>query len=90
MPATIHVTDTVGTPFCVASEDGTKLYAAIFEHLRMHTVVEVSFTGVTRLTTAFLNAAIGQAYGEFSADEIREYLRVAGLDEQGLSRRLSS
>ena len=47
--------------------------------------VEVSFAGVTRLTTAFLNAAIGQAYGEFSADEIREYLRVSGLDQQDLS-----
>jgi len=36
--------------------------------------VVISFSGVTRLTTAFLNAAVGRLYGELTADQIREHL----------------
>ena len=85
MSVVIRVIEVVGTPFCVATEDGTKLYQAIFEYLSRRSPVEVSFRGVTRLTTAFLNAAIGQAYGEFTEDDIRHFLQVSGLDERGLS-----
>jgi hypothetical protein len=85
MSARIEVSALIGSPFCVASEDGARVYYAIYEHLHRNEPVEVSFAGVRRLTTAFLNAAIGQAYNEFSEDHIREYLHVSDLDEKGLS-----
>ena len=85
MSARIEVLTLVGSPFCVASEDGARLYDAIYQRLHQDQTVEVSFSGVRRLTTAFLNAAIGQAYNEFSEDQIRKHLRVSDLDEKGLS-----
>lgn len=36
--------------------------------------MEISFFGITRMTTAFLNAAIGQLYGEFDESEIKSHL----------------
>jgi hypothetical protein len=85
MSVRIEVLTLIGSPFCVASEDGARLYEAIYAQLRQDELVEVSFAGVRRLTTAFLNAAIGQAYNEFSEDHIRNHLRVSDLDEKGLS-----
>lgn len=85
MPAKIAVADLIGSRYGVASDDGARLYEAIHKHLSFNEDVEVSFVGITRLTTAFLNAAIGQAYNEFSEDFIRNHLKVSDLDEQGLS-----
>ena len=34
----------------------------------------LSFSGITRITTAFLNAAVGQLYSEFSEQDIRARL----------------
>jgi uncharacterized protein DUF4325 len=85
MMTKIEVANLIGTPFCVASEDGARLYDAIFQQLKANQPVEVSFLGVTRLTTAFLNAGIGQAYNEFTEDHIRNYLRVSNIDEKGTS-----
>jgi STAS-like domain of unknown function (DUF4325) len=85
MTAEIQVTQLIGTPFCVASEDGARLYDTIFQHLKANEPVNVSFSGVTRMTTAFLNAGIGQAYNEFTEEHIRKYLHVSSMDEKGTS-----
>jgi len=52
--------------------------------------VTVSFLNVSSLTSAFLNAAIGQLYGSFSENEIRSKLKVADLepDDRELLKRV--
>ena len=58
----------------MSATDGHKVY----EHVRKGVIdgdrVSLSFSGITRMTTAFLNAAVGQLYGEFSETEIRKHL----------------
>ena len=44
----------------------------------------LSFMNVTSLTSAFLNAAIGQLYGEFSEEEIRAKLTVKDMEQDDL------
>ena len=56
----LSVTTEAGTAICVAVEDGHKLHNAIAEGLSAGVPVVVSFAGVKRLTTAFLNVAFGQ------------------------------
>lgn len=81
---TIIVKTLVG-PLCVSADDGQKLHDAIAEVLRAKRRVSVNFEGVSILISAFLNAAIGQLYGEFAEDVIRENLGVAGLGPEDLT-----
>ncbi len=78
----INVTDVIGTGFCVASGDGQKVYEKIAEAFRANGKVELSFSEVTDLTSAFLNAAIGQLYGKFSEEFIRENLSFKDLAKE--------
>ncbi len=75
----------VGNLLCVASDDGQKVYDRIAMALRDGQNVIVSFHNVTSLTSAFLNAAIGQLYGSFSADQIRAKRQVKDMAAEDLA-----
>ncbi|WP_172745781.1 STAS-like domain-containing protein [Neorhizobium sp. T7_12] len=68
---TIRISEIVGSGVCVTSEDGQRVYLALYDAFNAGKRVKLSFSGVTRMTTAFLNAAVGQLYGEFSEADIR-------------------
>lgn len=76
----VSVFEVVGSSLCVASGDGQKVYERLAAALRRDRGVSLSFRNVTTLTSAFLNAAIGQLYGEFKEDQVRELLRVEDMD----------
>ena len=86
----LSVFEIVGSPLCVAASDGQKVYerlAAIFLEGRQATL---SFHHITTLTSAFLNAAVGQLYGRFSEEQIRALLAVQDMqsDDLGLLKRV--
>jgi hypothetical protein len=76
----LSVFEIVGSGLCVASDDGQKVFARIAAAIREGQKVKVSFLNVSSLTSAFLNAAIGQLYGSFSAEEIRARLAVKDME----------
>lgn len=80
----IDVAETVGSHLCVASEDGHKVHDRLAGFLQKPETVTVSFRGVRRLTTAFLNAAIGQLYNEFTEEHVRRHVQIAHIDDQSL------
>lgn len=72
---------------CVAASDGQRVHEEIYEIIRNGDRVELSFEGVSRITTAFLNAAVGQLYGEFSETQLRQHLAPPiDADDWHLSR----
>ncbi|RIJ65154.1 DUF4325 domain-containing protein [Brevundimonas sp. LPMIX5] len=73
-PVRVSITEIVGSSICVSIDDGNRLHEQIIEHIHKHRPVALSFYGVNRLTTAFLNAAVGQLYNEFTEDEVRARL----------------
>ena len=73
----ISIFEVVGSPLCVASGDGQKVYARLAAAIREKRSVALSFRNVGTLTSAFLNTAIGQLYGEFS-EEKYSYLSTSG------------
>ena len=81
----ISLYEVVGGPFCVASDDGQKIYDRIAAALEADRGVALSFHNVTALTWAFLNAAIGQLYGTFSEKRIRSLLKVEDAEPDALS-----
>jgi hypothetical protein len=76
-PVSLSIVDIVGSGLCIASDDGQKVYDAIAAELRAGNRVRMSFKNVEALTSAFLNVAFGQLYGEFSEQQIKAGLSVA-------------
>lgn len=75
----------VGSPLCVASGDGQKVCNRLEAALKEGRTVTLSFRNITTLTSAFLNAAIGQLYGIFSEEEIRSLLKVQDMEQDDLA-----
>ena len=80
----LNVFEIIGSPLCVASDDGQKVYERIQKALIQGRSVTLSFMNVTSLTSAFLNAAVGQLYGESSEEEIRAKLTVRDMEPDDL------
>ncbi len=78
----LSVFEIVGSSLCVASDDGQKVHDRIAAALRQGMRVTVSFQNVTSLTSAFLNAAIGQLYGAFTEGEIRAKIKVQDMEPE--------
>jgi len=81
----LSVFEIVGNPLCVASDDGQKVHDRIATALKEGHTVSLSFLNVTSITSAFLNAAIGQLYGEFAEDAIRARLQASDMAQDDLA-----
>lgn len=81
----ISIFEIVGSPLCVASDDGQKVYDRLDAALKANRIVALSFHNVTTLTSAFLNAAIGQLYGTFSEEQVRDQLKVEDMEQDDLA-----
>ena len=81
----ISLFEVVGSPFCVASDDGQKVHKHLDAALRANQEVVLSFHNITALTTPFLTAAIGELYGTFSEEEIRSLLKVEDIAPDDLA-----
>ena len=80
----ISLFEFVGSPFCVASDDGQKVHKHLDAALRANQDVVLSFHNVTALTTPFLTAAVGELYGTFSEEKIHSLLKVADIEQDDL------
>ena len=78
----ISVFEVVGSPLCVASDDGQKVHDRLAAILSAGRGVVLSFHNVSTLTSAFLNAAIGQLYGNFDEEHIRSLLKVEEMEPE--------
>lgn len=87
---TISIFEVIGSPLCVASSDGQKIYDRLAAALKEGHSTILSFHNVSTLTSAFLNAAIGQLYGHFSEEQIRKLLTVKDIepDDMALLKRV--
>lgn len=81
----LSVFEIIGSPLCVASGDGQKVHDRLAAALKEGRGVTLSFHNVTTLTSAFLNAAIGQLYGAFSEEQIRALLKVQDMQPDDLA-----
>ena len=88
----ISMFDLVGSPICVASDDGDRVYKHLDAALKADQGVVLSFHNVTALTGAFLSTAIGQLYGTFSEEKIHSLLKIedAGRTDLALLRSVTN
>jgi hypothetical protein len=78
----IIVAEIAGADCCVAACDGQKVHDRIVVALSENKEVELSFTGASDITPAFLYSAVGQLYGSFSAELIESNLSFTNMLEE--------
>jgi hypothetical protein len=85
---TIRVSRIIGGPICVTVDDGQKVFDILHQAITDNVRLEVSFEGIDLIISAFLNIAIGQLYGDFTAEQIDSMLSYTHLaeDDKGLLR----
>jgi len=82
---TVRLYDIVGNSFCVAADDGQKVYLYIKEALSQSKLVAISFQNVEMITTAFLNTAVGQLYNkEFSYELLSQSLSIVDAEDDDI------
>ena len=84
-PITVSVYETIGSQYCVASSDGQRIFDRIVSAFTEELDICLSFKNVTSLTSAFLNAAIGQLYGRYEVKIIQKLLTIVDIDPTDLS-----
>jgi hypothetical protein len=81
----VRVFDIVGGPLCTSSDDGQLVHDRIAPLLREGKRVALSFAQIDTVISAFLNGAIGQLYGEFKEEQIRDRLAVRDMAPEDLA-----
>lgn len=80
----IKISVLIGSRLCISAQDGQRVYDKIAESIKAGKQVTVSFENIKMLVSLFLNVAIGQLYGTFEEETIREQLKVKGLEQDDL------
>lgn len=78
------VKNIIDSDIAVATDAGDKVFNEIVYHLSKQHAVILDFNEITILTTAFLNAAIGQLYSNdsFSSDFLNDNLKVINVQSE--------
>jgi hypothetical protein len=75
----IKINEVIGGNFAVTTDDGNLVFQLLDKNLAEKTKTKLDFSDVIVLTTAFLNAAIGQLYSKYKSDEISPYLKLINV-----------
>lgn len=78
---TILITDFVTFKQGVTPDEGTPIYDKIVESFQQGESVCLDFTGITLMTTAFLNVVIGTLYKDYTSKQLKDILTFKGLNE---------
>lgn len=78
------VKNIIDSDIAVATDAGDKVFNEIVFHLSKKQPITLDFNDITILTTAFLNAAIGQLYSNesFSSEFLNDYLKVINVQSE--------
>lgn len=75
----IIVKDIIGSNKAVSSEKGEIVFKAIDSSLSQSENIILDFENIELMTTAFLNAAIGQLYSKYTGKQLNDHLRPINL-----------
>lgn len=79
----IHIRSFISSNMAISPEDGEKLFEEICKTLKEDKQVELDFSKIDILVSAFLNSSIGKLYGTKFKDAFdREQIIFSNLSEQ--------
>lgn len=71
----------------VTPDEGKPINEEIRKCIELKELVEIDFSGVELMTTAFLNIVIGDLYKDYSSDTLKSMLKITNV-EVGDARRI--
>ncbi|MBY0486130.1 MAG: STAS-like domain-containing protein [Flavobacteriaceae bacterium] len=77
------IKDIINSELAVSTENGNKVFEIVDSYLQKKEKVELDFSGITIMITAFLNAAIGSLYSkkEYTGEFLNEYLKLENVEK---------
>lgn len=78
MSTVINIKDVLKTDLAVGDEKGKYIFSLIQNSMSDGKEVVIDFSGITSLTTAFLNYAIGELYTLKSPEELNKLIKIDG------------
>ena len=82
---TLKLSDHIALDIAMSSDEGDKINVLIRTALEKAEKVILDFSDINIMTTAFLNAAIGQLYKDFSSDILKRRLSVVNLKDSDIT-----
>lgn len=73
------VREIIKSDVAVSTDDGDLVFAEINKALSLGQSVELDFSGIQILITAFLNAAIGRLYSKYDSDQLNAMLKLINV-----------
>lgn len=81
----LKISKEINNSLAVSSDDGNKIFRIIVPMLRNGETLELDFEGIDIMTSAFLNAAIGQLYSEFKSEQLNSLLKLVNVADEDRS-----
>lgn len=66
----------------VSSDDGDLIFNKITTLIKQGKTVELNFEGISIITTAFLNSAIGQLYSLYNSEQLNSFIKITNVAEE--------
>jgi len=78
----LNISNLIGRETAVSSDDGEIVFLQILESLKSGSIVELDFSNITLLTTAFLNSAIAPLYNIYTSEQLNVNLKLTNVEEE--------
>ena len=75
----IRISDEIESISAISVDDGIIIFSKIDKSLNLEVKVNLDFQDINFMTTAFINAAIGQLFGKYSDEFLQENLKFLNL-----------
>ena len=79
MDKRLIVRDIVGGDSAVSTDSGTLVFKQLQQEFASENTVVLDFSGIELMTTAFLNAAIGQLYSTRLSNQLNRLLKLENV-----------
>ncbi|MDD3003535.1 STAS-like domain-containing protein [Flavobacterium sp.] len=78
----IKINEVIGGNFAVTTDDGNLVFNLLDKDLEQKKEIKLDFSEIIVLTTAFLNAAIGQLYSKYKSEDIAPFLKLTNVADE--------
>lgn len=80
----LKVSDYTNLNIAVSSDEGDKINMYIRKMLDRYEKVTIDFSDIIIMTSAFLNAAIGQLYKDYTSEELASRIKLLNVSDDDL------
>lgn len=86
MSTTIDVAERIANPSALTQDQGDVIYYEITTAFEKKETITLDFGNVESMITPFLNNAIGQLYGKYTSEFIKDHLRFENFPASKISK----